>query len=65
VVSVGKPAVVATIRVGAEPEGVAVSPDARTVCVADQSSHVLSVVDAASQRVTSVRLRTTTRTRPT
>ena len=61
VVSVGKPAVVATIRVGAEPEGVAVSPDGRTVYVANQSSHILSVVDAASRRVTSVRLRNTPR----
>jgi YVTN family beta-propeller protein len=61
VASVGKPAVVATIRVGAEPEGVAVSPDGRTVYVANQGSHVLSVVDAASRHVTSVSLRHTPR----
>jgi YVTN family beta-propeller protein len=61
VASVGKPAVVGTIRVGAEPEGVAVSPDGRTVYVANQGSHVLSVVDAVSRRVTSVSLRHTPR----
>jgi len=61
VVSIGKPVLVGTIRVGAEPEGVAVSPDARTVYVANQSSHVLSVVDAVSRRVTSVPLRNTPR----
>jgi YVTN family beta-propeller protein len=61
VVSVGKPAVVGTIRVGAEPEGVTVSPDGRTVYVANQSSHLLSVVDAGSRRVTTVPLRDTPR----
>ncbi|MDT5030151.1 MAG: hypothetical protein QOC94_322, partial [Actinoplanes sp.] len=59
--SVGRPAVLATIRVGAEPEGVAVSPDGRTVWVANQSSHILSAVDTASRRLTSVRLRNTPR----
>jgi YVTN family beta-propeller protein len=52
---------VATVRVGDEPEGVAVSPDGRTVYVAEQSERVLSVVDAASRRVTPVRLRHTAR----
>jgi YVTN family beta-propeller protein len=61
VVSIGKPAVVGTIRVGAEPEGVTVSPNGRTVYVANQSSHILSVVDAVSRRVTSVPLRNTPR----
>jgi YVTN family beta-propeller protein len=61
VVSIAAPAVVATVRVGAEPEGVAVSQDGRTVYVANQSSHVLSVVDAVSRRVTSVSLRNTPR----
>ena len=60
-VSIGKPAVVGTIRVGTEPEGVAVSPDGRTVYVANQHSHVLSVVDAVSRRVTTVPLRNTPR----
>jgi len=61
VVSIGKPALVGTIRVGAEPEGVTVSPDSRTVYVANQNSRVLSVVDAVGRRVTSVRLRNTPR----
>jgi YVTN family beta-propeller protein len=61
VVSIGQPAVIGIIRVGAEPEGVTVSPDGRTVYVANQRSHILSVVDAASRRVTSVRLRNTPR----
>ena len=59
--SLGKPAVLGTVRVGNEPEGVAVAPDGRTVYVADQSAHVLSVVDAASRKVTSVALRHTPR----
>jgi YVTN family beta-propeller protein len=61
ITSVDRPAVTGTIRVGNEPEGIAVSPDGRTVYVANQSSHVLSVVDAASHRVTSVTLRNTPR----
>ncbi|MFI5492341.1 YncE family protein [Actinoplanes sp. NPDC051859] len=60
-VSIGKPVVVGTIPVGAEPEGVAVSPDGRTVYVANQNSRILSVVDAATQRVTPVKLRNTPR----
>jgi YVTN family beta-propeller protein len=61
VVSIGKPTVVGTIQVGAEPEGVAVAPNSRTVYVADQSSRILSVVDAGSRRVTKVPLRNTPR----
>jgi YVTN family beta-propeller protein len=60
-VSIGKPTVVGTIQVGAEPEGVAVAPNSRTVYVADQSSRILSVVDAGSRRVTKVPLRNTPR----
>ena len=59
--SLAKPALVGTIKVGAEPEGVILSPDGRTVYVANQNSRVLSVVDAASRRVTSVKLRNTPR----
>jgi YVTN family beta-propeller protein len=61
VVSTGRPAVVITVRVGNEPEGIAVSPDSRTVYVANQSAKVLSVVDATSRRVASVTLRNTPR----
>jgi YVTN family beta-propeller protein len=56
-----RPAVRAPVNVGAEPQGVAVSPDSRTVYVANQHSHVLSVVDIASRKVTSVGLRHTPR----
>lgn len=59
--SLGKPEVVGTIRVGDEPEGVAVSPDSRTIYVANQSSRILSVVDARSKKVTPVTLRNTPR----
>jgi YVTN family beta-propeller protein len=61
ITSVAKPTVTGTIKVGNEPEGVAVSPDGRTIYVANQSSHVLSIVDAASHHVTSVTLRNTPR----
>ncbi|MGK5681172.1 YncE family protein [Actinoplanes sp. URMC 104] len=55
--SLASPAVIGTIRVGAEPEGVVVSPDGRTVYVANQGSRILSVVDAATRKVTPVQLR--------
>ncbi|MCM4082597.1 beta-propeller fold lactonase family protein [Paractinoplanes hotanensis] len=59
--SLDRPAVEGTIRVGDEPEGVAVSPDSRTVYVANQNSRILSVVDLASRKVRSVTLRNTPR----
>ncbi|MCM4080725.1 YncE family protein [Paractinoplanes hotanensis] len=59
--SVAKPRVIGTIRVGAEPEGVAVAPDGRTIYVANQNSRILSVVDAATRKVTPVVLRNTPR----
>jgi YVTN family beta-propeller protein len=59
--SSGKPSVIATVRVGTEPEGVAVSPDGRTVYVANQGARVLSVVDTGSKKVTPVNLRNTPR----
>jgi len=61
VVSVAKPTVLGTVKVGNEPEGMAVSPDSRTLYVADQSAHVLSVVDAGTRQVSSVTLRNTPR----
>ena len=60
-VSVDKPTVAGTIKVGNEPEGVAVSPDSRTLYVANQSSRVLSVVDLGTRTVKSVTLRNTAR----
>jgi YVTN family beta-propeller protein len=60
-VSAGRPVVRASINVGTEPEGVAVAPDSRTVYVANQHSHVLSVVDVASRNVSSVGLAHTPR----
>jgi YVTN family beta-propeller protein len=59
--SVDKPTVTGTIKVGNEPEGLVVSPDGRTLYVADQSSHILSVVDVATRKVTAVKLRNTPR----
>jgi YVTN family beta-propeller protein len=61
VVSAAKPTVVGTIKVGNEPEGMAVSPDSRTLYVANQSSHVLSIVDAGTRQASSVTLRDTPR----
>ncbi|NMO50745.1 beta-propeller fold lactonase family protein [Actinoplanes sp. TBRC 11911] len=59
--SVDKPTIAATVRVGAEPEGVVVSPDGSTVYIANQSSHVLSVMDAQTRQVSSIQLRNTPR----
>ncbi|GIF00489.1 hypothetical protein Ari01nite_79530 [Paractinoplanes rishiriensis] len=60
--SLARPTVAGTIRVGAEPEGVAVSPDGRTLYVANQGSKILSVVDARTRKVSSsVTLRNTPR----
>jgi YVTN family beta-propeller protein len=59
--SIAKPAVIATVRVGNEPQGVVVSPDGRTVYVANQDSRVLSVLDATTRRVSTVGLRHTPR----
>jgi YVTN family beta-propeller protein len=61
ITSVDKPTVAGTIKVGNEPEGLVVSPDGRTVYVADQSAHILSVVDVGTRKVTSVKLRNTPR----
>ena len=60
-VSLATPVVQGTIGVGNEPEGLAVAPDSRTLYVANQGSHVLSVVDLATRRVISVALRNTAR----
>jgi YVTN family beta-propeller protein len=49
--SMATPVVVATIPVGRQPGGVAVSPDSRTVYVANQDSGTLSMIDAATRKV--------------
>ncbi|GIF19001.1 YVTN family beta-propeller protein [Actinoplanes tereljensis] len=61
IASLAKPTVVGTVKVGAEPEGVAVAPDGRTVYVANQNSKVLSIVDTATNKVTPLTLRNTPR----
>jgi len=61
IVSADRPAVRASINVGTEPQGVVVAPDSRTVYVANQHSHVLSVIDVASRAVSSVGLAHTPR----
>ncbi len=60
-VSADRPAVQSSINVGTEPQGVVVAPDSRTVYVANQHSHILSVIDVASRNVTSVGLTHTPR----
>ena len=45
-------AVTATITVGGEPEGVAVSPDGSKVYVANPASNTVSVIDTAANTVT-------------
>jgi YVTN family beta-propeller protein len=42
----------ALIRVGREPEGVAVSPDNRTIYVCEEGTRALAFIDASSRRVT-------------
>jgi YVTN family beta-propeller protein len=61
IASLDKPSVVGTIKVGNEPEGVAVSPGGDTVYVANQGAKVLSIVDTGSRAVSSVTLRNTPR----
>ncbi|MEV6631893.1 YncE family protein [Actinoplanes sp. NPDC051470] len=61
VASVDKPTALRTIKVGREPEGIAAAPDGRTVYVANQGARELSVIDARSGRVSTVKLRTTPR----
>ncbi|GAA0531481.1 hypothetical protein GCM10010172_10260 [Paractinoplanes ferrugineus] len=61
VTSLDKPSWVATVKAGAEPEGVAVAPDGGTVYVADQGAKVVSIVDTATRKVSEVTLRNTPR----
>ncbi|WP_285683894.1 YncE family protein [Actinoplanes sp. NBRC 103695] len=59
--SLGRPKALRAIKVGEEPEGVAVAPDGRTIYVANQGERKLSIVDARGGRVTGVKLRNTPR----
>jgi YVTN family beta-propeller protein len=56
--SVDQPTVAGLWKTGKQPEGVAVSPDSRTVFVADQDSKVLRMVDAATGQARTVQLPT-------
>ncbi|SNS47169.1 40-residue YVTN family beta-propeller repeat-containing protein [Actinoplanes regularis] len=61
-VSLAVPVVVDTIEsVGREPEGVVVSPDNRTVYVADQGAKAVFFIDAADQKVSSLAVPNTPR----
>jgi len=46
VVDVASGKVVASVAVGAEPEGVVVSPDGRHVLVTSESGHSVAIIDA-------------------
>ena len=50
-VSLAKPIVVATVPTSRRPEGIAVSPDSRTVYVANQQSRTLSMIDVATRKL--------------
>ncbi len=56
--SVDTPTVAATWKTAGEPQGVAVSPDSRTVFVANVQGKVLSVIDAATGTAKAVALTT-------
>ncbi|MBB4750450.1 beta-propeller fold lactonase family protein [Actinoplanes lobatus] len=59
--SLAKPVVLEQIRLGREPEGVAVSPDNRTLYVADQDSKDVHFVDVQSKQVSAVKVPNTPR----
>ncbi|WP_430783399.1 YncE family protein [Actinoplanes sp. G11-F43] len=61
VVSLAKPVVVDRIELGREPEGVAVSPDNRTIYVADQDSTDVHFVDVESKQLSKVTVPNTPR----
>ncbi|MBG0562530.1 beta-propeller fold lactonase family protein [Actinoplanes aureus] len=60
-VSLAKPVVADRFRLGREPEGVAVSPDNRTVFVADQNSKDVHFVDLGSRKIVAVKVPNTPR----
>jgi YVTN family beta-propeller protein len=49
--SIAKPVAYKTLKVGEEPEGVAVSPDSKTVYVTNQRTHSLWMIDAPAWTV--------------
>ncbi|GGN41591.1 hypothetical protein GCM10010109_71810 [Actinoplanes campanulatus] len=59
--SLAKPVVLEQIRLGREPEGVAVAPDNRTLYVADQDSRDVHFVDVQSKQVSVVKVPNTPR----
>ncbi|MBO3741186.1 YncE family protein [Actinoplanes flavus] len=59
--SLAKPVVLEQIKLGQEPEGVAVSPDNRTIYVADQSSRDVHIVDVQSKKISVVKVPNTPR----
>ncbi|MDR6321593.1 YncE family protein [Actinoplanes couchii] len=61
VVSLAKPVVLEQIKLGREPEGIAVSPDNRTLYVADQDSKDVHFVDVRSKQVSAVKVPNTPR----
>ena len=48
----GVPSVVASIGVGGDPAGVALSPDGRVAYVTNESGHTVSVIDTATNTIT-------------
>ncbi|WP_203794740.1 YncE family protein [Actinoplanes derwentensis] len=61
VASLAKPVVLEQIKLGREPEGVAVSPDNRTLYVADQGSKDVHFVDVRSQKSSAIKVPNTPR----
>ncbi|SFE32352.1 40-residue YVTN family beta-propeller repeat-containing protein [Actinoplanes philippinensis] len=59
--SLAKPVVVDRFDLGQEPEGVTVSPDSKTLFVADQNSKDVHIVDVASKKVDVVKVPNTPR----
>ncbi|HWS31342.1 MAG TPA: beta-propeller fold lactonase family protein [Actinoplanes sp.] len=61
VASLPKPVVLEQIKLGREPEGVAVSPDNRTLYIADQDSKDVHFVDVRSKKISVVKVPNTPR----
>lgn len=59
--AIARPVVVDRFRLGQEPEGVVVSPDNKTVYVADQNAKDVHFIDLGSREITKVRVPNTPR----